>query len=333
MYRVREEAKICGLFAGISNATGINVDFIRFAALVVLFVTGFFPSIVAYFVLCAVIPAKGERIGNMSKLQRKLEHKAEKFQRKAEKFDRFMRKRGDIFSLFEQRGNEVVDKIFQEIRAKMNSYDSQPQSAQTQKPLNSADNSVKPAAENIVKPAPSSSEKQNKIRDIVEQIKGLSKGILEKEKSNVIVARIIEEFKDKIIEFENYSPSLEKQYLACHEYLRENSIDELKTSIISLKEKIELSSASVKKNYLSMLEQKESRLKLLEDIKEYTEIIESKLYLILDTLQNIEASILHAELQSHLEDDNYDNLQSYISVLTENMSEMSDIFKKSKMRL
>lgn len=311
MYRIKEEAKIGGLCAGISDATRINVKLIRIGFIAVAILTGFFPAILAYFVLCIVIPSKDERL---SKIDRKL-------QRKAKKLDKIMRKKEAIFTLFEQKGNEVVDRIFQDIRTKMNSYESQPDTVQK---TNNNNYNVK---------TPSSYAAQNKIKDIVEKIKGLSKGILEKEKANVIVARIIEEFKDKIIEFENYSPLLEKQYLACFEYLKENNINELKVSIDSLKEKIELITASVKKNYLSMLEQKKSRLKLLEDIKEYTEIIESKLYLILDTLQNIEASILHAELQSHVEDDNYDNLQSYISVLTENMSEMSDIFQKSKMKL
>ena len=314
MYRVREEAKIGGLCAGISESMGVNLKFIRLVAVIVLFMTGFFPAIVAYLVLCIVIPTKGENLSKLSKLERKFQHKAKKL-------DKIMSKREAIFSLFEQKGNEVVDRIFQDIRAKMNNYESQPEPVQK---TSNTKNNVKTSTNMFA---------QNKVRVTVEQIKGLSKGILEKEKSNVIVARIIEEFKDKIIEFENYSPSLEKQYLACFEYLKENDINTLNVSIGFLKEKIELSTANVKKNYLSMLEQKEKRLELLGEIKEYTEIIESKLYLILDTLQNIEASILHAELKSHVADDNYDNLQSYISVLTENMSEMSDIFQKSKMRL
>lgn len=174
---------------------------------------------------------------------------------------------------------------------------------------------------------------ENKIKDMVQKITKISSNILNNEKNNPIVQRIIEEFKDKITEFQKYSPQLEQQYLSCVKFLRENNIEQLKLHIVSLKEKIELSSNDAKNNYLDILEQAEKRMQLINEIKDHVEVIESKLYLILNTLQNIEASIFYTELQAQATDNKYDSLQSQISVLTESITEMSDIYKKNKLRL
>lgn len=176
-------------------------------------------------------------------------------------------------------------------------------------------------------------ENQSRINEVVEKINLISNTILDKQRDNDLVKKIISKFKDKILEFQKYSPQLEKQYFECNKYLQENDVEHLQESIDLLEEKIELSSNSVKINYINMLEQKKKRLKIIGDIKNNIEIIESKLYLVLDTIKNIEASILHAELQTQLEDDNYDNLQSQISILSESMTEISDILKKKKISL
>lgn len=172
-----------------------------------------------------------------------------------------------------------------------------------------------------------------KIKEIANQITKISNNILSKHNSNKVVGRMIDEFKEKIIDFKNYSPKLEKQYNECLTFLQTNKLEDIARSIEENKIRMSSSSTDAKSNYQNIIEQKELRLKLVREIKEYTEIIESKLQLILETIQNIEVSVLHAELRSQIEDENYSDIQQQISVLSESITEVSDIFKKTKLRL
>ena len=174
---------------------------------------------------------------------------------------------------------------------------------------------------------------QSKIKYTVNQIAEISSRILSKRASNKIVARMMEQFKDKIVEFKDYSPKLEKQYNECLNFIATTNIEEIKRSIEDNRIRMENSSGNAKNNYSNIIEQKEMRLKLVSEIKDFKDVIESKLQLILDTIQNIEASILHAELRSQIEDEKYSDIQQHISVLSENITEVSDIFKKTKLRL
>ena len=60
LYRSRNDKKLCGLLGGLGEYFDVDANLLRLLFILVCFITGFFPLLIAYIVACIIIPEAPE---------------------------------------------------------------------------------------------------------------------------------------------------------------------------------------------------------------------------------------------------------------------------------
>lgn len=161
--------------------------------------------------------------------------------------------------------------------------------------------------------------KYDEMNKLVEKINDSVKALKARSKDNTGLL-LISEFMDTIDEFEDAIPELIKDYKTGLEFTYKNM--SIRDEIFELEKKAIKSKGSAKQIYEKALIEKRTTINEIENINNSLEESESRLHLMLSTLQKIQAIVEVTELDDELSDEDATNLNTHLESFSENLKDV-----------
>ncbi len=163
------------------------------------------------------------------------------------------------------------------------------------------------------------SNKYDEMNELVKKINDSSKALKTRSKNNTNLL-LVSEFMDTIDEFENAIPELIKDYKKGLEYTHKNVT--IQEEVSELEKKAVTAKGSAKQIYEKALIEKRTTINEIDNINSSLEEGESRLHLMLSTLQKIEAIVEVTELDEELSDEDANSLNLHLESFSENLKDV-----------
>ncbi len=161
--------------------------------------------------------------------------------------------------------------------------------------------------------------KYEEINELVEKINDSIKALKDRSKDNRSLL-LISQFMDTIDEFEDAIPELIKDYKKGLAFIHNNLT--FQEEVNELEKKAVRAKGSAKQIYEKALIEKRITINEIENINNSLEESESRLHLMLSTLQKIQAIVEVTELDNELSDENATNLNTHLESFSENLKDV-----------
>lgn len=161
--------------------------------------------------------------------------------------------------------------------------------------------------------------KYDEMNDLVEKINDSVKTLRSRSKDNSRLL-LISQFMDTIDEFEDAIPELIKDYRKGLAYTHNNLT--IQEEVAELEKKAAKAKGSAKQIYEKALIEKRTTVNEIENINNSLEESESRLHLMLSTLQKIQAIVEVTELDDELSDEDATSLNTHLESFSENLKDV-----------